>query len=141
MELSIFTDGGALNNPGEGAIGVVFFYKGKPIYKISHTIGYSTNNRAEYTAVIVALQILKLLLQKNVVKKDLKVKLFSDSRLMVNQLNGNFKIKDKNIKRLVKMIKEIEQELPFRVIYVNIPREKNRVADSLVKKAFKRDNN
>ena len=90
MEIVIHTDGGAIGNPGPSAIGVVIEYGGKK-KTYAENIGEGTNNEAEYKALIFALKKLKALIgSKNA--KDAQIKCFSDSQLMVNQLNHQFKL-------------------------------------------------
>lgn len=133
--LFVFTDGGARGNPGPGAIGfVVRNNANKIIFEKSQFIGRTTNNVAEYQAVIEALNWIKENVQKF---KSLKVQFFLDSKLVVNQLNGLFKIKNKNLQKLILQVRKSEQEIKGNIKYFFIPRHKNYQADNLVNKAFK----
>jgi len=132
--LTIFTDGGAINNPGPAAVGVVIKKNGQTIQKISKPIGETTNNVAEYTAVIEALKWLKSSIQYPVSN----IQFFLDSKLVVNQLNGIFKIKNYKLRNLAIKIRQLEKEINAVFSYQHIRREKNQEADSLVKKAFAR---
>jgi len=134
MELIIFTDGGALNNPGPAASAFVVYQDNKIVHQDSLALGSATNNFAEYTAVVKAFEWLI----KNKPVETEKINFFSDSNLMVNQLNGLFKIKNSAIREFVLKIRSLEQELNLPVTYQYIPREKNTLADSLVKKALGR---
>lgn len=139
MILNIFTDGGSLNNPGQAAYAfVVFFEDGLPD-KHSGKIGIKTNNFAEYTALVEALKYVK----KNHLKhagfgKITKIVVRSDSKLMVNQINGLYKVKNPDIKKFILMIRILEQEVKIPLVYKYIPREENSLADSLVKKELRR---
>lgn len=133
MDLKIFTDGGALNNPGPAASAFVVYRDNKIIHQDSFALGSSTNNFAEYTAVVKAYEWLI----KNKPADLTKVGFFSDSNLMVNQLNGLFKVKNAAIREFVLKIRSFEQELNLPISYTHVYREKNELADSLVKKAFK----
>lgn len=97
----------------------------KTVKKIAKYIGKTTNNVAEYTAVIEALKWLK--------KNQLPITFFLDSKLVVNQLNGLFKIKDYKLRNLIIKVRQLEREIGGNVSYRYISREKNREADSLVK--------
>jgi len=122
----IYTDGASLGNPGPMGIGIAFWKSGELVKEISEYIGKGTNNEAEYTAVIRAVQIAKKMGEK-------KITVRSDSELLVRQLNGEYKVKKPHLKKLnselVSLIKNIE------VKFEHIPRERNKRADALSKKA------
>lgn len=139
MQLKVFTDGGSLNNPGQAAIGYVIYQDNNIVFKHGERIGIATNNFAEYTAVVKALQKIKELIKTNSIILHgtvEKVDFYSDSRLMVNQLNGLFKVKNGVIRDFVLKIRILEQEIKIPIFYTNIPREKNKEADELVKQAL-----
>jgi len=128
-KLIIYTDGGARGNPGPAAIGVVI---GDKIY--GEAIGETTNNVAEYKAIIFALKKAKHLIgSHNAKNTDLEI--YSDSELIVNQLNGKFKIKDENLKPLFIDIWNLKQDFN-KVYFKYIPREKNQMADKLVNQSL-----
>lgn len=133
MDLIIYTDGGAINNPGPAASAYLIFSNNKPVAKGAKKIGPNTNNVAEYSALIMALTKAKEIVA-NI--KPKKITCFSDSSLMVNQINGLFKIKNTNLRSLLIKIRELEQEIYLPIFYKYIPREKNTLADDLVKKAL-----
>lgn len=128
MVLKIFTDGGSKGNPGPSTIGAVFYLDGKKVFHHHESIGIATNNEAEYKALIKALEIVK----KDYVLRAKRVDFFSDSRLMVNQVNGLFKVKQGKIKEYILKIRGLEQEIKIPIAYHLIPREQNREADLLV---------
>lgn len=130
--LKIFTDGGARGNPGPAASAfVVKDASNKTVYQNAKVIGNTTNNVAEYTAVEMAMDWLI----KNQ-KENLLVNFFLDSQLVVNQLKGIYKIKNKTLQELVLSIKRQEKKLMCGVIYQHIPRENNKEADLLVNKVL-----
>lgn len=129
MVLKIFTDGGSKGNPGPSSIGIVFYSEGKKVFSHSESIGVATNNDAEYTALIRALEFLNKNYNKFAVEK---VDFFSDSRLMVNQVNGLFKVKNGKIREYIFKIRGLEQDGGFVVSYNYVPREQNQEADLLV---------
>lgn len=126
MTLIIHTDGGARGNPGPAAIGVVIEENGKEIIAFGKTIGDTTNNVAEYTAVIEALKK----------AKNADIHFFLDSTLVVNQLNGMFKIKDAKLRELFLQVKMLESERGSTITYSYVPREQNVRADFLVNRAL-----
>jgi len=128
--LKVFTDGGARGNPGPAAAAFVV-YRGEGILaQEGHYLGRATNNVAEYQAVLKAFDW--LLSHQEKVKEGGKVEFFLDSKLVVFQLNGQFKIKARNLLPLVLAIKQKEKALGVPVSYSYIPRFKNEAADLLV---------
>jgi len=126
--LSLFTDGGSRNNPGQAAIGIVLVDAGKVIEKIGKRIGIATNNEAEYTALIEGLTLAEKY-------KPEEVKCFLDSELVVKQLTGLYRTKEPKLQNLCIKVKKLEK-LFNKISYKHIPREQNSVADSLVNQAL-----
>lgn len=125
MKLILYTDGGARGNPGPGAIGVIIKNsEGKVIKEVGKFIGRATNNEAEYKAIIEGLKGCKE-------KKATSLECFLDSLLVVNQLRGDFKVKDKKIKIFWNEVKDLEKNFK-EVLYHHIPRTKNYLADNVV---------
>lgn len=130
MNIIVHTDGGSIGNPGPSAIGVVIEYDSKK-KTYAEDIGEGTNNEAEYKALIFALKKSKALVgSKNA--KNAIVKCYSDSQLMVSQLNHNFKLNDSKIIPLFVKIWNLIMEYKI-VEFFYIPREQNKEADALVK--------
>jgi ribonuclease HI len=127
--LIIHTDGGSRGNPGPAAIGAVVGEK-----EYSQSIGNTTNNIAEYSAVIFALKKAKQLLTKTGAKRT-EVELQTDSELLVKQLNAEYKIKDANLVPLFINVWNLRQDFAS-VKFVHVLREKNKAADRLVNKAL-----
>lgn len=134
-KIIIYIDGGSRNNPGPAAIGVVFCNeKYQEIKKYSEYIGEATNNQAEYGALIFALEKFKQVFGNKLAKTS-EIELRSDSELIVNQLNGNYKILDQKIQPL--FLKAWNLKLDFKKVKFRlISREKNKSADSLVNEAL-----
>jgi len=133
MVFKVFTDGGSKGNPGPSSIGGVGYINDKKIFEFKKAIGIATNNDAEYQALIEALINIKN--QKSDIKmtyKILKIEFNSDSRLMVNQVKGLFKIKNGRIREYILKIKGLEQEVGLPITYNYVPREQNVEADLLV---------
>jgi len=131
-KIIIYTDGGSRGNPGNAAIGVYF---DSPINKsYGEAIGKTTNNVAEYSAVVFALKKAKALLGGEKAEKA-EITIRSDSELLVKQLNGEYKIKEENLVPLFIKIWNLKQDFK-KVNFVHIPREKNKEADKLVNQAL-----
>ena len=135
MNCTIYTDGGSLNNPGQAAYAFVIYFDNKLEFQHSEAIGIATNNIAEYTGLIKALE--KLLEYKKTTKID-KIFVYADSELMVKQVNGLYKVKNGELQTKVFLVRGLEQELGIPITYTHVLREKNKLADSLVKKALGR---
>ncbi len=135
MKLIIHTDGGARGNPGPAAVGVVIQQEEKILAQFGKRIGKTTNNVAEYTGVIEALTWLKENPMNQLTDQPI-IQFFLDSNLVVNQLNGTFKIKDTNLRLLLSKIRTLEQEINGEIYYTYIPREQNTQADLLVNGAL-----
>lgn len=134
-QVTVFTDGGAKNNPGPAAIGVVIYKDGKQVKECSEFIGKATNNEAEYQALIFGLKKVKALYGKKKIK-DFKLTVKNDSELMTEQLRGNYKIEDEKIQPL--FLKAWNLSLNYEQFEMElIPREKNQEADHLVKQALR----
>ena len=122
----IYCDGGSRGNPGPAASAFVVTEDGKTIFKDSKFLGVETNNVAEYSAVLLAMEWLR----ENKINQE--VKFFLDSQLITNQLIGTYKIKDTKLAVLATKVKNIKRNFPQRITYINIPREQNKIADLLV---------
>jgi len=138
LNLKVYTDGGARGNPGPAAVGIVIEGLGS-VKKYGEYIGEKTNNEAEYRAVITALKKLKQLIGSD--KSDqAKINFFVDSELLVKQLNGEYKVKEKSLQNLFVEIWNLK--LDFKeVTFTHILREKNKEADKLVNEALDQEAN
>jgi ribonuclease HI len=128
-KLTIYTDGGARGNPGPAAIGAVIYDEQRQIVsEISEYIGETTNNQAEYRAVVAAITKARELGAS-------ELDFFLDSLLVVEQLNGNYKVKNKDLAPLFVQIHNAG--LGFRKVrYTHVRREQNKEADKLVNQAL-----
>lgn len=128
QNLIIYTDGVSRGNPGDAGIGVVFKdSKGAVIDEIGKYIGTTTNNVAEYTALINALEYA-------VKQKAASADIFLDSELVVRQMNGIYRVKDENLALLFNKAQMLIKKIK-KVTLTHIPREKNKEADNLANKA------
>lgn len=132
--LVIHTDGGSRGNPGPAAIGITASFDNKPpIYEFSSTIGSTTNNQAEYQAFLQSLNWwLQLSEKPNLEKIVWKL----DSKLVVEQLNRRWKIKEPSLKPLATEIWSKLDQLNVAYKIIHVPREMNRRADALLNQAL-----
>jgi ribonuclease HI len=128
-KLIIYTDGGARGNPGPAAIGAVLRdEKGKIVEEVSEYIGETTNNQAEYRAVVAALEKAKEL-------GAAELDFFLDSELVVKQLNREYKVRDKDLAVLFMKIYNVLMGFK-KVTFKHVRRELNVEADKLVNEAL-----
>ena len=126
----IYTDGGARGNPGPAGAGVVIIDGDKNTKTKQYLGDKKTNNWAEYEAVVVALgKALEMLL----CDRDLEFRL--DSQLVVEQLKGNWKIKEAGLKAQAAKVRSLLKDFGT-VTFTYIPREENKEADRLVNEAL-----
>ena len=129
--LIIYTDGGARGNPGPAAVGVVIQDEaGKIVKELSEYIGETTNNQAEYEAVIRALRAAKKIFGERL--RDMEVEMRMDSELVARQLSGIYRVKDQGLKEQFAKVAELRLEWVPNIAFVHVPRAKNARADLLV---------
>ena len=132
----IHTDGGARGNPGPAACAFVVEVEGKIVGKGSLFLGESTNNYAEYQGVLLALKWLS----KNSKSYSVDtITFYLDSELVVRQLTGIYKVKDKKLIDLFLQVNSLSRNLGLRILYKNIPRAKNKIADFLLNEELDRN--
>lgn len=128
-EVKIFTDGGSRGNPGPSASGfVILDMEDNVLVEKGVYLGVTTNNVAEYTALKQALETCREMGVK-------KVNAYLDSLLVVNQMNGIFKIKNRDLWPIHDAIKKLGAGFE-KVEYSHVPREFNKLADAEVNKAL-----
>lgn len=133
MKLTVFTDGASRGNPGQASYGfVIRDHKGQVLYEEGKRLGITTNNVAEYTAVKESLRYIRESFFRDL---SLKVQYFADSRLVVEQLSGRFKIKSPHLRILIDEIRNLEKKIG-EVTYTHIRRELNKDADRLANLAL-----
>ncbi len=127
----LYSDGGARGNPGPAAIGVIVCNaKGEILQEHGEVIGETTNNVAEYTALIVGFDLARKL-------GFTELKCFGDSQLVMCQLSGQYKVKTEHIRSLYNQVKILEKSFE-KVSYSQIPRTHDRIryVDRLVNQAL-----
>ena len=127
----IKADGSCKPNPGRMGIGIVIYQDGKVRKEISEYIGYGTNNIAEYQAVIRGLK--ELGKWEGMEWETKKIIIYSDSRLLVNQINGEYKVRNNNIRILFIELRKLIEEAKAEIIIKWVKRDDNNIADSLAK--------
>lgn len=128
MSFRLFTDGGARGNPGPAGIGAILYNGTEIIGEVSESIGVATNNQAEYRAILAGLELA-------LTKKVSELHCFLDSELVVEQLNRNYKVKDKELAKLFVKVWNLMQRF-HKITFTHVRREKNKEADRLVNKAL-----
>lgn len=128
-QVTIYTDGGSRGNPGPAAAGFILAEPdGTQIQSKALFLGQATNNVAEYTAVIKALEAAKQIGAK-------RLMVFSDSELLVKQVNGQYKVKSEQIRPLFRQTTDLINEFEDCEVK-HVTREKNKQADELVNQAL-----
>lgn len=125
-EYAVYTDGGARGNPGPAACAfVVKNTTGEEIHSAGFYIGETTNNVAEYTGVLKALQCPML-------NTQCSIKFYLDSELVVRQLKGEYKIKDQKLKELYQKVQTLISNFQSPISWTHVRREQNARADEIV---------
>lgn len=135
MDFVINTDGASKGNPGPSSYGYIIKNRGGAIvHQEGELIGVTTNNVAEYTAVVKALEYI---VKRFFRKAPHKIEIVADSKLVVEQLSGRYRIKSPNLLPLFDKIKTLEIEAGT-VFYRSVPRAENFIADRLANLPFER---
>ena len=130
MPVVIYTDGGARGNPGPAAAGAVIFDGENRTEHKAYLGERQTNNWAEYEAVILALG---RALEMQLISRDLEFRL--DSQLVVEQLKGNWKIKEPELMKQAQKVRDLLKNFGA-VSFAYVPRAENKDADRLVNEAL-----
>ena len=127
--VTAYIDGGARGNPGPAGYGIVVTGSaGATLAELSCFLGHRTNNYAEYSALIAALQWA-------LSHGQLRMRIASDSELLVRQMKGIYKVKSPDLRPLYEQARSLARKLAgFEILHVR--REKNRRADKLANQAM-----
>lgn len=127
-KLVAFIDGGSRGNPGPAGVGILLYLDDRRWRGLYEYLGKQTNNYAEYSALLVAL---------NYALKEgfRRLEVYSDSELLVRQVLGKYRVKNPALQTLHRQVSEMVQRLD-RFSIQHVPREKNRMADALANKAL-----
>ncbi|MGE5540792.1 MAG: reverse transcriptase-like protein [Bacillota bacterium] len=138
MQFTLYADGGARGNPGPaGAGAVVFDAMGKRVVEVSDYLGVATNNIAEYEAIIRGLKALIAEFPAEVLKST-PLAIRMDSKLVIEQLSGNYKVKHPNLVPRFLEVKNILARSFGTVTFEHVYRENNKDADALANRAMDR---
>jgi ribonuclease HI len=126
LKLIIEADGGSRGNPGPAAYGCLVkdAQTNEVLFKEGKTLGITTNNVAEYSGLVAAL------IASHEIDPNAQIEVRMDSKLVVEQMSGNWKIKHENMKGLVEKARNAFAQ--SQVKYVWVPREDNLAADTLL---------
>lgn len=123
-QLTLFIDGASRNNPGLAGAGIYLLKDDKPIERYGFFLGIKTNNQAEYLALLLGL----FFLQKHV-HLDNKIRIVSDSELLVKQIAGVYRVKNQALKPLFTLAKSML--IPLNGSVEHVFRAENKIADKL----------
>lgn len=130
MKYTVFADGASRGNPGPASCGAVVEREGEVVHEISEAIGEETNNVAEYMAVIKSFEYL-------ITCDDIdSVIVYLDSKLVVEQASGRWKVKQDHIKVLHGKLTALLLQADFSYVFEHVVREKNTRADALANAAL-----
>lgn len=136
MQVSIYTDGGSRGNPGPSGFGVVIYDQNNQIVdQISKFVGTKTNNEAEYLALNEAISWLKTNQEPLSITS---VDFYSDSQLLVRQMQGRYKVKAPTILPLYRLATSLLFETKLKYQFHEILRDLNSAADALANEAMDR---
>jgi len=131
MVISVFTDGGSRGNPGISGYGLVIKSGNDIIFEEAKFLGVKTNNEAEYLGLIGALTWIS----EN--KKNIeKINIYSDSQLVVRQVQGIYKMKAPHLKPLLTTVHSLIAKIDLPIEFQSVPRELNSHADELANQAM-----
>jgi ribonuclease HI len=134
-KIIIFTDGGARGNPGiAGAGAVIVGEDGVVLKEVNKALGVTTNNEAEYQAVILGLETIKTMFSIDDLK-SIEVELKVDSELIARQITGKYKVKEERLKNWWRVIDDLRADIPNLTV-TEIRRELNKEADRLANEAM-----
>lgn len=128
IKARLFTDGGARGNPGPAAIGGVIYTEEKELERFGVTIGSTTNNQAEYQALLYGIN---LALKHGIKHLDC----YLDSELVVKQLNKEYRVKDQELAKIFAKVWNLLPQFTY-IAFHHVAREKNKVADEMVNLAL-----
>lgn len=125
--LVIYTDGGSRGNPGPAGAGAAIYRNDVEVATVSQFLGEQTNNWAEYEALILGLDAAKPFLEG----QNMEVEVRMDSELIVRQMNGEYKVRDPDLKLQHARVRDILSDNFFNIEFKHVRREDNERADEL----------
>lgn len=138
MQFTLYADGGARGNPGPaGAGAVVFDSMGKRVVEVADYLGETTNNVAEYEAVLRGLKAL-VAEYEGAFLRSVPLEIRMDSKLVIEQLKGAYRVKHPNLVPRYLEVKNMITRNFTTVRFTHVPREQNKDADELANRAMDR---
>ncbi|HUD07439.1 MAG TPA: ribonuclease HI family protein [Candidatus Saccharimonadales bacterium] len=127
--VKVYADGGSRGNPGPSASGfVVLDMNDKVLFRKGVYLGITTNNQAEYRSIKFGLETAKQMGCE-------QVTVFMDSQLAIRQINGIYRVKNKDIKPVYDEVMTLAKQFN-KISFTHVPRELNKLADREVNKAL-----
>ena len=136
LRLKIYSDGASRGNPGSSAIAFMILAEtGEILKRYSEYVGIRTNNQAEYEALIYALKFASELTNQEVV-------CYLDSELVVKHLNGEYRVRNHNLKELWLKVEELKQKF-HKTSFIHVPRTERHIeeVDSLANQTLNKATN
>lgn len=134
--ITVNSDGGARGNPGPGASAFVVSVGGKIVFKGSRYLGKVTNNIAEYSGAIDALN---WLLDNDYLSESGVVRFYLDSELVAKQLSKEYRVKNKDLQKLWIAAQTVIKKSNKKILFKNIPRSQNKLPDFLLNEELDRN--
>ncbi|MBI2352708.1 ribonuclease HI family protein [Candidatus Dependentiae bacterium] len=125
----LYIDGASRNNPGMAGVGFCLMLGEKVLCEQGFFIGKSTNNQAEYMALLVG-----IFFSKEFVKKTEHLAIFSDSQLLIRQMCGQYRVKDLHLQKLQKIAQDFL--MGYTHSFCHVYREFNQRADELANRGL-----
>lgn len=128
-KLTVYVDGASRGNPGRAGVGIIIYDDKKNVLrKVKQYLGKTTNNVAEYIALIYGLQ-------EGLIRRAKHITIYTDSELVVKQLEGSYRIKNELLKIFFKQIEHLQEGFEeVKIKYID--REENQEADKLANQAI-----
>ncbi|MDD2745439.1 MAG: ribonuclease HI family protein [Candidatus Gracilibacteria bacterium] len=124
-KLIVYSDGGARGNPGPAGLGVyICTPEHTPVERRFKYLGETTNNVAEYSGALLGIE-------RAIALGATEIELRADSKLVIEQLKGNYKVKNLGLKEIHTQIQILLQQASVPITFTHVPREKNKEADRL----------
>jgi len=135
-KIKVFTDGASRGNPGEAGVGIIIYDENNFILEsYKEYLGEATNNQAEYKALIKSLDLIKKIWE-NEEKSFNLVEFYSDSELIVNQVNFDYQIKEPELALLNNKFHVKAKKMGLKYTIQHVDRSLNKAADRLANKAI-----
>lgn len=130
-KIKVFTDGASRGNPGNAGIGIIIYDENDFILRTyKEYLGETTNNQAEYRALLKSIDLIKKL-EANIQVTFDRIEFYSDSELLVNQINFDYQTKDPELAVLNSKFHVLSKKLNKPYVISHIDRAKNKNADKL----------